>query len=193
MDVATWVLAVVTLVLAGATGWFAYDNHQVLKRMDREREDRISPVITLQLIAWDARLLKLRIQNVGTGAALEIKGKIQSIFIGDSSRSIDWSYPLLAPDKYEELPIPMPEDVPREKHFDWNSIRPVVDLIKADFEYKSISGLSYRRADTIKIQEVTQGWIDSRMLVTRDHPERLMPRIAKTLEDIAKALEKTGR
>ncbi len=42
----------------------------------------------------------------------------------------------------------------------------------------------------IDIEPLSADWLDSRMLATADHPERLIPRIAKGIEDIAKVLDK---
>jgi hypothetical protein len=182
---ATIVLAVATIVLAAMTCWYAVDTHRIVRRMDIEREERIRPILTFQLVPWGPGLIKLRIQNVGSGPAKDVAGKVESILVSSGSESINWSYPLLTTDKYEEFHIPLPADMEHAEGFMLAEVRSKVSQVKAIFTYKSISGVPHKLEDSIDIQKVTQDWLDSKMLMTRDRPERLLPRIAKALEDLA--------
>jgi hypothetical protein len=180
----TWALVGATILLAAITCWYATDTHRIIIRMDREREERIRPILTFQLISWAPGLVKLRIQNVGSGPAKDVTGKIESILASSGSESINWSYPLLTSDKYEEFHIPLPMGIDRKEGFKLATVRSNVSQVKAIFTYKSILGISYKLEDSIDIQKVTEDWLGSKMLVTQDHPDRLLPRIAKALEQL---------
>lgn len=185
MTEANWALVGVTIALVLLTAWYATETHRTVKRMDREREETSRPVLTLQLIPWQPQLLKLRIQNVGNGPAVGVKGTIEAI-LKSGSASIPWSYPLLAASKYEEFGFPTPPGASNEERFRIDAIRLKVIEVRAKFVYKSVSGSQYELKDSIQIQQVTDDWLASRMMATQDHPERILPRIAKALEDLAK-------
>lgn len=189
MNEATWALVGVTLVLALLTGWYAVEMHRTVKRMDRAREETYRPILTLQLVPWIASLVKIRIQNVGNGAASNIKGTIESI-LNTGTASIPWSYPLLASGKYEEFGFPMPSDAKPDERFRIETIRTKVIEVKAKFTYNSIFGNAYVLEDSIQVREVTETWIASRILATEDHPDRLLPRIAKALDELVKNTSK---
>lgn len=192
----TWALVGATILLFAAACWYATETRRIVHRMDIEREDKARPVLTSQLIPWAPGLVKLRIQNVGGGPARNVAGKIESVFIDSGSETINWSYPLLNPDKYEEFHIPLPTSIERTKGFDLKTIKSKVSQVKAVFNCESMSGHPYKLEDSIDIQRITQDWLDSRMLATEDHPDRLLPRIAKALDelpDIARSLEKLAR
>ena len=124
----------------------------------------------------------MRIQNVGLGAAFGVVGKIEA----DTKSGIistPWSYPVLGVDKYEEFGVPVSDN---KREFDFNAIRLNVTKMGAKFTYKSISGVEYRLEDSIDVQKLAADWVVSQMLVTQDHPDRIMPRIAKAIEDLKK-------
>lgn len=184
-----WPLVGVTIVLVILTGWYAVENHRMVKRMDREREEFSRPVLTLQLIPWKAKLLKIRIQNVGKGLAVGINGVIESVRKSELV-STPWSYPLLDNGKYEEFGFPVPPTASEKERHGLDEIRSEVIEVKAGFVYESVYGHKYEMKDCIDIQQITDDWIYSRMMTTEDHPERILPRIAKALDKIA---EKNGR
>ena len=186
MEVATWALVVVTAVLAALTGWYAWSTWAIVRRMDREREELSRPRLTFQLIPWQPNLLKLRIENLGAGPALNVKGKIQTQLKGGDSVGVDWSYHLLGSRKFEEFGFPMPEGVGNETRFNLDEIRKGVISVSADFSYSSASGRQYKLEDILDVASITQDWIASRMLATQDHPDRLLPRIASALEDLSR-------
>lgn len=185
MEGTSWALVSITAVLVIITGWYATEMRRTVRRMDREYEGRFRPILTFQLIPWRPNLLKLRIQNVGYGPAVDIKGTIESI-IHSGSASFSWSYPLLVAGKYEEFGFPMPDDASKEARFNLDAIRHNVKEVRAQLTYNSISGKQYELQDSIQIGEITNSWAKSRMMVTQDHPERIIQRIAEALETIAR-------
>ena len=186
LTLATWVLAVVTTVLAILTGWYAYSTHRIVRRMDREREEKSRPSLTFQLIPWEANMLKLRMQNLGPGPALKLKGTIETVLKNGSSASVNWSYPLLASEKYEEFGIPMPGDAGNTSAHEFNKIRQNVASARARFSYQSSSGRQYCLDETIDMASITEDWVTSRMMATEDHPDRVLPRIARALEKLVR-------
>lgn len=189
MNAGDWVQIIVTVILVVITGWYAWETRCIVKNMEKDREEMHRPVLTFQLISWEASLLKLRIQNVGSGVAVDIDGKIESK-TKSGLASFPWSYPLLCAGQYEEFGFPMTEGGNIEDRFRLQKIRENVIEVGATFKYKSTSGADYELNDGIQIKKVTDDWVASRMLVTQDHPDRIMPRIAKTLEGIKEALRK---
>jgi hypothetical protein len=157
----------------------------MVKRMDQEREQLSKPILTFQLIPWQPQMLKLRIQNVRNGPAFRVKGTIEAIHKSDSA-SIPWSYPLLTAGKYEEFGFPTPPNAENEERFSLDKIRERVIEVRAKFTYGSASGSEYELNDSIRVQEITYDWLVSKMMATQDHPERILPRIAKALEDLAR-------
>ena len=143
------------------------------------------PVLTLQLIPWEATLIKLRIQNVGNGAASGVKGEMEAVTKA-GLLSVPWSFPLLASGKYEEFGFPIPPDGKSDDRFRLDSVRERIPEVRAHFSYRSTYGTEYELEDSIDIREVTDDWLASRMMATQDHPDRLLPRIAKALESLAK-------
>lgn len=188
MNAGDWAQVAVTVVLVGITGWYAWETRRIVRNMEQDREQMHRPVLTLQLIAWQANLLKLRVQNVGSGAAVDVEGTIESKTKAGVV-SFPWSYPLLCAGHYEEFGFPMPQGA-NEDRFNFKKIMENVVEVRAKFMYKSTAGAVYQLNDLIPIQKITNDWMTSRMLVTQDHPDRIMPRIAKTLEDIEKELRK---
>lgn len=188
MEAASWALVGITIVLCGLTGWYATETRRIVKRMDEEREAVTRPHLTIQVIPWQPGLLKLRIQNLGNGPAFRIKGEIKSIASDSNAESpkFDWSYVVLSPGKYEEFGFPSRSERSR---FRLQEIRETVARTEAHFEYFSGTGRRYTLDELVDIKELTADWVDSRMMATDDHPERLLPRIAKALEDIAKGLK----
>ena len=185
MTEVSWALVGVTSVLAILTGWYAIEMRRTVNRMDRAREEVSRPVLAFQVIPWQPQLLNLRIQNVGGGPAVGVKGTIEAR-LKPGSANIPWSYPLLGAGKYEDFGFPAPPDSGTEERFGLHAIRAKVIEVRADFVYKSVAGCEYELKDSIQIQQLTDDWLASRMMVTQDHPERMWPRIAKALEDLVR-------
>jgi hypothetical protein len=185
MNAAIWVQAVATVVLVIVTFLYVRETRQMVRNMEREREEMRRPVLTFQLIAWIATALKLRIQNVGSGVAKNIEGTIESRVKSSGSARFSWSCPSLSAGQYEEFGVPMPEGTRKGDCFTLKVIQESIIDVRAKFKYKSTMGLEYELDDTIPIEKVTDDWVKSGMLVTEDRPERIMPRIAKALQDIA--------
>jgi hypothetical protein len=178
-------LVIATSILALITCWYAFETRRMVRRMDREVEEIHRPILAFQLIPWEANLLKLRIQNVGNGAANKIEGKLISV-TKEGTTIVPWSYSVLNCDKYEEFGIPMPAGKDHLDMFDIERIKETVIEVKAEFIYNSIAGKQYELKDSIQIQHITSDWVASKMMATQDNPERIMPRIAKSLEELAK-------
>jgi len=190
-----WALAGVTFLLAAITGWYAFEMRRSVGRMDKEREEMHRPVLIFQLIPWYPKLVKLRIQNVGSGAASNIKGMFRTV-TGRGTTGWSWSYPVLSPGKYEEFGIQIPSDAGSKACFNIDEIKSKVTEVQVEFTYKSIPGCQYKLEDSINVQKVIEDWSKSKMMATEDHPDRLLPRIAKALDElpaIARSLEKLAK
>ena len=187
MEAATWGLVIVTAFLAVGAFWYAVATHRIVDRMDKEREDRSRPFLAFHLVPWQPKLLKLRIQNIGPGPAFAIKGRVEAVGDGGEA-SFQWSYSVLVPGKFEEFGFPPDPTTNAEERFNLDIIRQRFKTVSADFTYKSASGREYPLREAINVLDVTDDWIASRMLTTQDHPERLLPRMAKALDDIVKVL-----
>lgn len=185
MTEATWGLVAGTFILAIGAAWYAIETRRIVDRMDKEREARDRPMLAFQLVPWGPKTLKLRIQNVGLGAAFGIEGSIEA-FTGQMSVTSPWSYPLLPPGKYEEFGFPAEPDATPDERFNLDKIRQLFDGVRAQFTYTSASGNVFGLDETIAVRDITDDWIASRMMTTQDHPDRLLPRIAKALDEIAK-------
>jgi len=188
MTAATWALVVVTFLLAVGAAWYALETRRIVKRMDAEREDRLRPFLGFQLIPWTSTLLKLRIQNLGWGPALEVKGYIEANS-GSGGASFQWSYHVLAPGRYEDFGFPAPPGASSEDRFRLDKVRERLDTVRAVFSYKSVSGCEYHLSDSISVTNLTDDWIAAQMMATEDHPDQLVPRIAKALEGIEKQIQ----
>jgi hypothetical protein len=184
-----WIQSGITVVLVLITAWYAWETRRIVRNMENDREAMHRPVLAFQLVAWQAGFLKLKIQNVGNGVAVKIEGKIESD-IKTGSASFPWSYTLLCANQYEEFGFPMPEGSSTNDRFKLDTIKEKVIQVKAEFAYESVTGKKYVLEDSLPIQKITQDWVASRMLITQDHPDRIMPRIAETLENIKKEMEK---
>ncbi len=191
MTEATWALVAASGLLSVFAGWYAYETHRVIHRMDLERENQSRSWLAFQVVPWRASLLKIRVENLGPGPAVEIDGKVEAVW-DNGNYSFPWSYALLAPGKYEEFPFPGPSDTPRAARFRLENIRAHVKEVRATLNWRSASGHDYSLDKRIAIGQLTEDWVSSEMLATEDHPERLVPRIAKALEDIADHLRGHG-
>jgi hypothetical protein len=185
MSAGVWVQAIATVILVIITGLYVRETRQMVKNMEREREEMRLPILTFQLISWAPTLLKLRIQNVGSGVAKNIEGAIESRVKSGGSARFSWSCPLLCVGQYEEFGVPMPEGTEKGDWFTLKVIHQRIIDVKAKFKYKSTRGVEYELDETIPIEKVTDDWVKSGMLVSEDRPERIMPRIARALEVIA--------
>jgi hypothetical protein len=155
--------------------------------MDRQQEETQRPRLALQLIPWQPGLLKLRVENFGTGPALSVKGRIETVLKEGDPVGFDWSYHFLGSGRYEEFGFPMPAGASNEARFRLDEIRKRVSKVFGDFSYGSVSGRQYEMKEALDVDNITDDWVTSRMMATQDHPERLLPRIAKALEDLALA------
>ena len=192
MTTGEFVLVAVTFILVCITAWYAWETRLIVKNMERDREASHRPLLSFQVVPWDGVNLKLRIQNVGGGPAFGIEGKIEA----GTKHGVDsfpWSYPFLGVDKYEEFGFPMPEGTSTQDRFSFEKIRERISVVRAIFKYSAVNEQAYELNDSIPIAKVTKDWVDSKMLVTADHPDRIMPRIAKFLEEIIKELKKSYR
>jgi hypothetical protein len=181
------VTAFATLALAAIGGWYAWETHRVVERMDWDREARERPILTFELVPWQARLAKLRIRNVGAGIALGISGEMAGVST-HTRVPVAWSYPALAPGGYEEFGFPTADEGDTAR-FSLDEARGRFVKLEATFDYRAASGLSYKMHEEIDIAAVTDDWFKSRMLATEDHPQRLGPRLARTLEQIRDRLQ----
>lgn len=188
MSAGDWIQVSITVILVLITGWYAWETRRIVRNMEHDREEMHRPALSLQLISWQATALKLRIQNVGGGPALDIEGTIESR-TKDGINLFSWSYPFLNVDKYEEFGLPMPKDSKTEDRFNFEKIRQNVLEVQAKLDYKSLGGVLYKLDKIIPVEKITEDWVNSKMLVTGDHPDRIMPRIAKTLEGIEKQIK----
>ena len=193
MTEATWGLVAGTLILAVVAAWYAFETHRIVDRMDKEREAKDRPTLAFHLVPWGPKTLKLRIQNVGIGAAFALKGDIEGFLNGERVGAYPWSYQVLAPGKYEEFGFPTEPSASPDDRFNMDAVRGRFERVHAYFTYKSASGREYVLDDTIRVRDITAEWIASRMMATQDHPDRLLPRMAKALDEIAKAVAGMGR
>jgi len=189
MTEATWGLVGVTFLLVLVAAWYAWATHQMVDRMDKEREARERPMLAFHVVPWESGLVKLRIQNVGSGAASDILGAIEGAS-GGQLLSSPWAYPLLAPGKYEEFAFPTADRDDREGWYRLDRIRERFETISARFTYKAGTCKEYKLDQTIHIRDIADAWVEARMMATQDHPERLGPRMAKALDKIADAMGK---
>lgn len=60
-------LVAATFVLVAITAWYAWETRQIQKRMEHEREALTRPLLAFNVVAWQPLLLKLTVENVGTG------------------------------------------------------------------------------------------------------------------------------
>ena len=185
MTAETVPIVVLTGLLVLVTLWYATETRRMVSRLDRQQETVTRPVLTFQLIPWHAKVLKLRIENVGAGPAFDVQGTVEA-FTSDGPDTFPWSYPLLGSGRYEEFGIPAPANASSQERFNLDAIRARVSALRAAFTYRSAAHRPYTLDTTINVTNVTQDWVDSQMMATEDHPDRLLPRIAKALEDIAK-------
>lgn len=188
MTEATWALVGVTFFLVVGAAWYAAETRRLANRMDRELEARTRPVLAFHLVPWHPTVVKLRIQNVGPGAAFDISGVIEGSSDGKAS-SLPWAYPLLLPGKYEEFGFPAAHD-DRDARHRLEKVRQRFESVRARFTYKSATGDQYELDSMIKVRDITDDWVESQMMATQDHPERLAPRIAKALDSIAESAKR---
>ena len=186
---ATVALVAVTFLLAVGAAWYATETRRMVKRMDMQREESVRPFLALQVVPFGPNLVKLRIQNLGPGPALNVTAKFD-VLPSFHGSEVEWSYPLLAPGKYEEFGFPAPPGSRAEERHDLNIVRERISAVTANFAYGSASGRRYNREQCIDVSKVGHDWVSSGMMATEDHPERLMPRIAKALEGIGTKLER---
>lgn len=187
MAEATWALVSVTFLLVAVATWYAWETRRMVARMEEDLRTRLRPLLTFQVIPWGGVRIKLRIQNLGPGPALNIKGEVHATY-DSGDEAFSWSYPLLAPGKYEEFGFPAPHGATREDRFRLDRIRRRVQRLNAHFTYSSASGDELELKESPSIGEITQDWVTSRMMATEDHPERLGPRIARALDEIERHL-----
>ena len=178
--------------MVGITGVIAllsigvfWHNHKIIRRMDLQREESSRPNLVFQLLPWRPGLVKLRIENVGAGPAIDVLGTITGENKHGKPASFEWDYPVLGPGKYEEFGLP-PSQATGEERFRLERIRERLKAVGAEFTYTSGSKKKYVLSQTIEIEPLTSSWLESRMMATEDHPERLIPRIAEGIEAIAK-------
>lgn len=185
-------ILVVTSVLVVVALWYAAETRRIVNRMDRQLEATTKPILVFSVIPWQARAVKLRIANAGPGPAHEIEGLVEAS--GDGAHEkFKWSYPVLMPGKYEEFGFPSAPGASSEERFRIDKITGRFSLVRADLSYSSGSGRKYSLQQSIDVSRLTSDWIESRMMATQDHPERLTPRIAKALESIASTLTRQER
>jgi hypothetical protein len=181
-----------TILLVGLTAWYAWETRRIVRSMERDREELLRPVLVFEVVPWTVNLLKLRVQNVGNGAALRIAGQIRTQTTAGEEVVRPWSYSVLTSQKYEEFGIPMPSNSNLADKFNVQTIKELVSSVRAEVTYESVTHARYELNESIPVPTLLDDWASSGMLATEDHPERIMPRIAKALENIEKDLSKTA-
>ena len=194
MSAGVWVQALATVVLAIVTGLYVRETRQMVRNMEREREEMLRPILIFQMMYWWSTMaLVLRIQNVGSGAAVDIKGTIESRLKAGGPVLFPWSCKLLCAGRYQELSIPTPEGIRKEDRLIAERIQESVVDVRAKLKYKSAIGVEYELDDIKAIEEVTKmiGEVGiSLVLVHEDDPEQVMSRIARALEGINEKLRR---
>ncbi len=104
---------------------------------------------------------------------------------------MNWKYSAMRVGYFEEFGIPIPEDESGEwtESFKNDEIRAKVSKITVDSSYQATTGEQYEDTEVIDVAAITSSWIAKKMMATEDHPERLVPRIARALEKISKQIE----
>ena len=189
MSAGVWVQAIATVILVIITGLYVRETRQMVKSMEREREEMHRPILVFQMMYWWSSMeLVLRIQNIGSGGAVDVEGTIESRLKGGGQVLFPWSRKLLCAGEYQELNVPMPEGTREEDRFRVERMQEGVVDVRAKLKYKSGLGVEYKLDDTKAIEKVTKSIVQgrvSRELVHKDDRRQVMSRIAGALEEIA--------
>lgn len=194
MSAGVWVQAIATVILVIMTGLYVRESRQMVKNMEREREEMHRPILIFQMLYWWASMeLVLRIQNVGSGAAVDVEGTIESRLKAGGPVLFRWGRKLLCAGQYQDLSIPMTKATRKEDRLSVERIQESVVDVRTKLKYKSTIGVEYELDDTKAIEKVTKIMDEAGMsqeLVHGDDTERVMSRIAGALEEIADHLRK---
>ena len=194
MSVGVWVQAIATVLLVIVTGLYVRETRQMVRSMEREREEMHRPILIFEMMySWSSMELVIRIQNAGSGAAVDVEGTIESRLKAGGPVLFRWSCKLLSAGGYRELSIPMPEGTGKEDRFRVERIQERVVDVRARLKYKSAMGIDYKLDDTKTIEKVTKLIDEGKMsqeVVHEEDPGQVMSRIARALEEIANHLRR---
>lgn len=87
-------LVVANVVLVLITAWYAWQTHQTVVEMREARRAVVRPRVCLSLRTKGGHAI-VRIENVGSGPALDARATARLITDGETVEQIDWSSPVL--------------------------------------------------------------------------------------------------
>jgi hypothetical protein len=101
-------LVAANVVLVAITGWYAWQTHQTVVEMRESRRAVVRPHVCLDLKTIGGSAIA-RVENVGTGPALNAKAAARLFNGTEVIEQLDWATPVLRPGESRLLWMPKAE------------------------------------------------------------------------------------
>jgi len=177
-DNANLLLVIITAVYVGLT-W------RMIREMQRTREAELEASLITTVVHMGGPHVKLRLQNVGQGPALDIEARIRLEPIG-TSENRTWRNPALLSGDFQDFKFPDTTDKP----FDLNYLAENYDNVCIDLHWSSLLHKGQSAKHKINLKDHKEGSWQAGALLPEKGISDWLKSINDTLEDVEKAVKK---
>jgi|GEM_PF-1893432 len=173
------------LILGAVTIAYVILTWRMVTEMRRARESESEPQLISTLVPLGAMRVKLRIQNVGLGPALQIAAQIQ--LQPESGEAAIWQQPALISGAFQDFLIPdkWTDQVPSFQQVAARYQKLIIRL-----EWSNVFGCKRHVTHEIDLQQLEHGWFSRYRLVQPDDLAEQLEAIRKELQGIRDELAK---
>jgi hypothetical protein len=177
-----WSIVGLTAVLVVVTAFYAWTNRQALREMALAREQGVLPKLAIRLDPVGPLHSKLRLVNVGLGAARDVRVVLHFDTVDDDLEgpTRTWRTNVLAPGEFAAFNLP---DVPGGGGMDNRGFVDTHRCIRLTGDMKDVLGKEHA------VNEIIEDLVGWWTVVTESHqslPQDRLAEIAKAINRLAK-------
>lgn len=147
-DNTNWFLVVITAILAGITGYYAWQTRNTVIALEQSTKAQFKPFLKGSITQIGPDSLEMQITNVGKGAAEGITVNFRTIEFEGSQRT--WTTELLQPNEHQRFFIPTGAGLDTVQYL-FDFFRRNQTTIEIQWQCRDILGDSHDRRQTINV------------------------------------------
>ncbi len=178
-------------VLVGATCYYAWRTHSMVKEMREARRMQLLPRLKLTLHWIGVNHSDVRIVNAGVGPAVDVE---MDVWFGEERYDLrQWKKPLMAPGEYAEFFYPLTEKNQTPTN---DEIKDLWRTVNMSARYKDAVGESFTANESLDVGSLWDAAVGSREAVQEPEIRKIrekLERIEKALGQVAGAVRDRSR